>query len=105
MKNSGSGQTVTKLESDALALLKENFPYHCRQLRLALGYSQAKFAFQMGLGEYDDNRNKTGKITISRWESGENTPQERYLRKFMELQREYDNAATKGIPMRSGSTI
>jgi len=80
----------TLTSQDALELLKKDFPYHCRNLRTSLRISLAKMAYLMGVGESADNRNRVGKMTISRWESGAHVPQDRYLRRFLEIQAKYD---------------
>jgi DNA-binding transcriptional regulator YiaG len=51
--------------------------------------SQRNFAALMGV------KNKQGKITVSRWESGRIRPQNIFLKKFMEIQNEYDNSNSK----------
>lgn len=77
-------QTQESISNEALKLLRLDFALYCRTLRLNLGLSQRKFAELMGV------KNAKGKVTISRWESGSHVPQDRYLLKFMELQKKFD---------------
>ena len=57
-----------------------------------LRYSAAKLAYEMGIGEYPDNRNKVGKMTISRWEAGVHVPEKKYLERFLNIQNQFDKA-------------
>lgn len=85
--NSTTDSNIQKRDSAgdfALKLLAKDFAFHCRRLRIGLRMTQEVFARKMGV------RNEQGKITVSRWESGKTIPQKRYLVKFLQLQKVYD---------------
>lgn len=72
------------MTESGMELLKRDFALHCLRLRKALGVNQSEFARLLGI------KNKQGKITVSRWESGGVVPYEKYLKRFLQLQNSHD---------------
>ena len=66
-----------------------DFSERCLRLRTKLKKTQGEFAELLGI------KNKQGKITVARWESGAFKPSADYLLKFVQLETNMKNGRRK----------